>query len=108
MKREALQDLFIGIAGLIGAGKTTLAKALGEHLDLPVYFEPVADNAWAVRIYYKPFVRWLWLGAVLGIAVLRAWVIGDDSIISCVQINSGLPVKIQLMVKIATSAEIVG
>ncbi|MCA9558494.1 MAG: deoxynucleoside kinase [Myxococcales bacterium] len=51
MKREALQDLFIGIAGLIGAGKTTLAKALGEHLDLPVYFEPVADNAYLEDFY---------------------------------------------------------
>jgi cytochrome c-type biogenesis protein CcmF len=27
--------------------------------------EPLADGVWAVRIYYKPFVRWLWLGAVL-------------------------------------------
>ncbi len=26
--------------------------------------EPVGEDAWAVRIYYKPFVRWLWLGAV--------------------------------------------
>ncbi len=51
MKREALQDLFIGIAGLIGAGKTTLAKALGEHLDLPVYYEPVADNAYLEDFY---------------------------------------------------------
>lgn len=31
--------------------------ALGEQL---------ADgHAWAVRIYYKPFVRWIWLGGVL-------------------------------------------
>lgn len=51
MKREALQDLFIGIAGLIGAGKTTLAKALGEHLDLPVYYEPVGDNAYLEDFY---------------------------------------------------------
>ncbi len=27
--------------------------------------EPLPDGAWAVRIYYKPFVRWIWLGAVL-------------------------------------------
>ena len=46
-----LQDLFIGIAGLIGAGKTTLATALGEHLDLPVYYEPVADNAYLADFY---------------------------------------------------------
>ena len=31
--------------------------ALGERLD---------DNkSWAVRIYYKPFVRWIWAGALL-------------------------------------------
>ncbi|NAW85941.1 heme lyase CcmF/NrfE family subunit [Photobacterium halotolerans] len=33
-----------------------LYVALGEQLD---------DSAWAVRIYYKPFVNWLWLGALL-------------------------------------------
>lgn len=48
---ERLQDLFIGIAGLIGAGKTTLATALGRHLDIPVYFEPVADNAYLADFY---------------------------------------------------------
>lgn len=48
---DGLQDLFIGVAGLIGAGKTTLAKALGKHLDIPVYFEPVADNAYLADFY---------------------------------------------------------
>lgn len=46
-----LQDLFIGIAGLIGAGKTTLAAALGKHLGLPVYYEPVADNEYLADFY---------------------------------------------------------
>ena len=46
-----LNDLFIGIAGLIGAGKTTLAEALGEHLGIPVYYEPVADNAYLADFY---------------------------------------------------------
>ncbi|HET8816510.1 MAG TPA: cytochrome c-type biogenesis CcmF C-terminal domain-containing protein, partial [Pseudidiomarina sp.] len=28
--------------------------------------EPLADSdAWAVRIYVKPLVRWIWLGAIL-------------------------------------------
>ncbi len=27
--------------------------------------EPLKNDAWAVRIHYKPFVRWLWLGAIL-------------------------------------------
>jgi len=46
-----LQDLFIGIAGLIGAGKTTLAEALAAHLGLPVYYEPVADNEYLADFY---------------------------------------------------------
>ena len=46
-----LSDLFIGIAGLIGAGKTTLAEALADHLDLPVYYEPVKDNVYLADFY---------------------------------------------------------
>jgi cytochrome c-type biogenesis protein CcmF len=30
--------------------------ALGERLP---------DGGWAVRVYYKPFVRWIWLGAII-------------------------------------------
>jgi len=48
---QPLSDLFIGIAGMIGAGKSTLATALGKHLDLPVYFEPVADNEYLADFY---------------------------------------------------------
>jgi deoxyadenosine kinase len=48
---QRLQDLFIGIAGMIGAGKSTLATALGQHLGLPVYYEPVGDNAYLADFY---------------------------------------------------------
>ena len=27
--------------------------------------EPLQDGAWAVRVYVKPFVRWIWFGALL-------------------------------------------
>ncbi len=27
--------------------------------------EPVDTNAWAVRVHYKPFVRWIWFGGML-------------------------------------------
>jgi cytochrome c-type biogenesis protein CcmF len=27
--------------------------------------EPVGEGAWAVRLQYKPMVRWLWVGAFL-------------------------------------------
>jgi deoxyadenosine/deoxycytidine kinase len=43
--------VFIGIAGIIGAGKTTLATALGEHLGLDVHYEPVIDNEYLDDFY---------------------------------------------------------
>jgi len=30
--------------------------------------EPLADGAWAVRVQYKPFVRWIWLGGLMMMA----------------------------------------
>ncbi len=26
--------------------------------------DPLPDGAWAIRVHYKPFVRWIWLGAL--------------------------------------------
>jgi cytochrome c-type biogenesis protein CcmF len=51
----------------IDAGLTRdLYVSLGEPLG-------GADNAWSVRIYYKPFVRWIWLGGLfMGIGGLLA------------------------------------
>jgi deoxyadenosine kinase len=50
-KRSPLGNAFIGIAGIIGAGKTTLATALGEHLGLDVHYEPVIDNEYLEDFY---------------------------------------------------------
>ncbi|MBT8135145.1 MAG: hypothetical protein KJO03_11595, partial [Gammaproteobacteria bacterium] len=30
--------------------------ALGEELE---------NGAWSMRVYYKPLIRWIWLGAIL-------------------------------------------
>ena len=43
-------------AAIDGGLTRDLYAALGEELD---------DNSWAVRIYYKPFVRWIWWGGLL-------------------------------------------
>jgi deoxyadenosine kinase len=50
-KVSPLARAFIGIAGIIGAGKTTLATALGEHLGLDVHYEPVTDNEYLADFY---------------------------------------------------------
>jgi deoxyadenosine kinase len=43
--------LFVSIAGMIGAGKSTLATALGKHLGIDCYYEPVADNEYLADFY---------------------------------------------------------
>ena len=42
-------------AAISGGFTRDFYAALGEELD---------DGSWAVRIYYKPFVRWIWFGGV--------------------------------------------
>ena len=48
---QPLDNLFVGIAGIIGAGKSTLATALGRHMGLDVYYEPVEDNEYLADFY---------------------------------------------------------
>lgn len=49
--QSSLENVFIGISGLIGAGKSTLAEALARKLGLPVIYEPVAENAYLEDFY---------------------------------------------------------
>jgi cytochrome c-type biogenesis protein CcmF len=45
---------------------TEAAIDTGVTRDLYVSLgEPLADGAWVVRVYYKPFVSWIWGGAFL-------------------------------------------
>lgn len=54
---SGLENVYISIAGLIGAGKTTLATALSKTLGLPVHFEPVTDNVY-LEDFYKDMKRY--------------------------------------------------
>jgi len=47
----------IWIEGLIGSGKTTLARSLSEQLDLRLIQEPVKSNPYLERFYQDP-KRW--------------------------------------------------
>ncbi len=49
-----------------GQVMTEAAIAAGATRDLYVALgEPLGDGSWALRVYVKPFVRWIWLGAAL-------------------------------------------
>ena len=49
-----------------GMPMTEVALYPGFINDLYVALgEPVDDQSWAIRVYYKPFVRWIWLGALV-------------------------------------------
>ena len=48
---DAMGDAFISLSGVIGAGKTTLAREVGSRLNLPVYYEPVIDNVYLADFY---------------------------------------------------------
>ncbi len=57
-KRQYPNDAPIQTIAAIDPGLTRdLYVALGEPLG--------DDGAWAVRVYVKPFVHWIWLGAIL-------------------------------------------
>ena len=64
--------------------------------------EPLGDGAWSVRLHYKPFVRWIWFGAVLmavgGLLAAadrryrrRVASAGDDSLRTLLGERHGLP-----------------
>ncbi|MBQ9242602.1 MAG: deoxynucleoside kinase [Proteobacteria bacterium] len=46
-----MENLFIGIAGMIGAGKSTLATSLAKHLGIKAYYEPVENNEYLEDFY---------------------------------------------------------
>jgi deoxyadenosine/deoxycytidine kinase len=51
------KKLFVAMAGNIGAGKTTAAKLISQHLGFELFDEPVIDNRF-LRDYYAEMRRW--------------------------------------------------
>jgi cytochrome c-type biogenesis protein CcmF len=65
----------------VGGGQTTTEAGIDAGLWRDLYValgEPLNDAGqhWAVRLYYRPAVRWLWLGALI-MALGGAWAIAD-------------------------------
>ena len=55
---------------------TDAAIDVGLFRDLYIALgNPIDEKSWGVRIYYKPFVRWIWLGGLLMLAggILTMW-----------------------------------
>jgi len=51
------KELFVAMAGNIGAGKTTAAKLISQHFGFELFDEPVIDNRF-LRDYYTEMRRW--------------------------------------------------
>jgi len=49
--------MFVGVVGLMGAGKTTLTRDLAKHMNYKAYFEPVEDNPY-LEDFYQDMARW--------------------------------------------------
>ncbi len=53
-------------AYFVSGTQTEAAIDVGLFRDLYVSLgEPVSGNAWSVRVYYKPFIDWIWAGCML-------------------------------------------
>jgi cytochrome c-type biogenesis protein CcmF len=49
-----------------GSTMTEVALDVGFFRDLYIAMgEPLTETAWAMRVHLKPFVRWIWLGALM-------------------------------------------
>jgi cytochrome c-type biogenesis protein CcmF len=51
----------------LASSRTMTEAAIDAGLLRDVYVslgEPISGGDWSLRIYYKPYVRWLWLGAI--------------------------------------------
>lgn len=76
-RRERLiAELFPEKRTYLGGGMPMTEAAIDAGMLRDIYVslgEPLGDGAWALRLYYKPYVRWIWLGALfMGVGGLLA------------------------------------
>jgi cytochrome c-type biogenesis protein CcmF len=65
---EPLDDMHPQKRHYFARGNTMTEVALDTGLFRDIYVamgESVGDNAWAMRVHIKPFIRWIWLGALM-------------------------------------------
>jgi len=63
-----IAELFPEKRRYVGGGMPMTEAAIDPGFLRDIYVslgEPVGGGDWALRLYYKPYVRWIWLGAVL-------------------------------------------
>ncbi len=52
----------------LASGQIMTEAAIDAGLNRDLYVamgEPIGEEAWAIRLHYKAFVRWMWLGALM-------------------------------------------
>ena len=65
---QPLRALFPEKRNYASSGMPMTEAAIDPGVTRDVYVslgEPLEGKAWAVRVYYKPFVNWIWAGCVL-------------------------------------------
>lgn len=63
-----VSDLFPEKRTFVVQGSTMTETAIDPGFFRDIYIamgEKLTDNTWSVRVYYKPFIRWIWLGALM-------------------------------------------
>jgi len=65
---KQIAELFPEKRSYLGGGMPMTEAAIDPGFFRDIYVslgEHVGDGDWALRVYYKPYVRWIWLGAIL-------------------------------------------
>ncbi len=65
--KQFLEMLYPQKRRYLATGSVMTEVALDAGLFRDIYIamgEKLSDNAWAMRVHVKPFVRWIWLGAI--------------------------------------------